>query len=207
MARHDDPSHLPSSGHDDADTASEADEDEAMFHEMEQNINLKRQIDAFHKLNEKLKQTEGAAPKVFSAKAIMEAVVGTQNDAKKGRIQKNAKFQINGLTKTLNELNFSYITAQEQLDLQLKQKVEWEETKEETQHLIDAIKADETVMLTRISENEQELNTDYEEAEKRQAEDLILKQHTLIEQREELCQWKNDLAERQTIRENEVRYY
>ena len=92
------------------------------------------------------------------------------------------------------------------MDQYLKQKVELEETKEETQHLIDAIKADETIMLTRIAENEEELNTDYDAAEKRQAEDLIFKQQTLVKQRIELAQWKVDVAERQVTREKEVRY-
>ena len=193
------------SGRDDADTATDAG-DEEVFHELEQNLNLKRQIDSFHKLNEKLKQTEKAVPKVFSAKAIMDAVVGSSNDPKKGRLEKNAKFQMNGLTKTLNELNYNYKIAQNELDQYLKQKVELEETKEETQHLIDAIKADETIMLTRIAENEEELNTDYDAAEKRQAEDLIFKQQTLVKQRIELAQWKVDVAERQVTREKEVRY-
>ena len=53
---------------------------------------------------------------------------------------------LNGLTRTLNELNFSYKTAQKQLDYHLKEKVELEETKEELEHLIDSIKADETVI-------------------------------------------------------------
>ena len=59
-------------------------------------------------------------------------------------------------------------------------------------------------MLTRIAENEQELSTDHEAAEQRQRDDLIFKQSTLVQQREELLTWRSDLEACEFTRQQEV---